>query len=72
MQESFDRFLDSEKLRLKDLLDPLSRVFACLSHMWISLAVVAVVFALRGITCYIAAEAFAGRCARPECWQLAR
>ena len=45
MQESFDRFLDSEKLRLKDLLDPLSRVFACLSHMWISLAVVAVVFA---------------------------
>ena len=45
MQESFDRFLDSEKLRLKDLLDTLSRVFACLSHMWISLAVVAVVFA---------------------------
>ncbi len=50
MQESFDRFLDSEKLRLKDLLDPLSQLFACLSHMWVSLAVVAVVFT--ALVCY--------------------
>ncbi len=52
-QERFDAVLEGWKLSLKALLNPLSQILSVLSNPWISLGIVAVVFAGLLVCCIL-------------------